>query len=353
MTSVEKAVRWFPRGARFGAAPAFVLASALFIAPHTAAQVSNDAAARALFAEGRKLSSEGKWPEACTKFEESLRLVPGTGTRFNLADCWEHIGRTASAWSAFLDVAAESKAAGQAEREKASRERAEALAAKVPKLVIQVTAPEAGLTVTSNGVAVGEGSWGSALPVDPGTITVQASAPGKKAFSQQVVASAGATATVQIPALEADAAAVQGPPPAAPPPVADTAVQVDSTGGGLGTQKTIALVVGGAGVVGVAVGTIFFFNYRSKNDDAKAICPSGVDCEPGSAARHEELVDEASTARTITYLGWGLGAAALGGAAVLYLTAPSNENPQTAAASFRIRPSVAPGAFGASIDGRF
>jgi hypothetical protein len=337
------------RRAALAVAPLVIAASVSF-APGVAAQTSNDAAARALFAEGRKLSSEGKWQEACVKFEESLRLVPGTGTRFNLADCWEHVGRTASAWSAFLDVVAEAKAAGQTDREKASRERADALAPKVPKLVVQVTAPEPGMSVQRNGVAVGEGSWGTPLPVDPGTITVQASAPGKKAFSQEVVAAQGGTVTVQIPALEADAAGTPSTPPPAAPPPADAATDAEATSGGLGTQKTVALVVGGVGVVGVAVGTIFFFQYSSKNDDAKAVCPSGVDCEPGSAAKHEELVDDAKSARTLTYVGWGLGAAALGGAAVLYFTAPSSENPQTA---WSIRPTVAPGAFGASVGGRF
>jgi hypothetical protein len=353
MTFVDNVARWSKKRASLAVAPTLVIASTLLVAPEVWAQSSNDAAARALFAEGRKLSSEGKWQEACAKFEESLRLVPGTGTRFNLADCWEHVGRTASAWSAFLDVVAEAKAAGQADREKASRERADALAPKVPKLVIQVMAPEPGLSVQRNGVAVGEGSWGSALPVDPGTVTVQASAPGKKAFSQEVVAAAGATITVQVPALEADAAGDPSAAPPAPPPAADVASSAEPTSDGLGTQKTIALVVGGVGVVGVAVGTIFFFQFNSKNDDAKAVCPSGVDCEPGSAARHEELVDEAKSARTLTYVGWGLGAAALGGAAVLYFTAPPGENSQTAGASWSIRPTVAPGAFGASVGGRF
>jgi hypothetical protein len=326
------------------------MASTVLVAPEVAAQTTNDAAARALFAEGRKLSSEGKWQEACVKFEESLRLVPGTGTRFNLADCWEHVGRIASAWSAFLDVAADARAAGQIDREKASRERADALGPKVPKLVIRVMAPEPGMSVQRNGVAVGEGSWGSALPVDPGTIVVQASAPGKQAFSQEVVAAAGGTVTVEVPALEADGSgAPSTPPPAAPPP-ADAATNVEASSGGLGTQKTVALVVGGVGVVGVVVGTIFYFQFNSKNDDAKAVCPGGVDCEPGSAAKHDDLVDDAKSARTLTYVGWGVGAAALGGAAVLYFTAPSSEKPQTA---WSIRPTVAPGAFGASFAGRF
>ena len=51
-----------------------------------------------LFAEGGKLVADGDHTAACPKFEESFHLDPGIGTGFNLADCWEHIGRTASAF---------------------------------------------------------------------------------------------------------------------------------------------------------------------------------------------------------------------------------------------------------------
>jgi hypothetical protein len=121
------------------------------------------------------------------------------------------------------------------------------------------------------------------------------------------------------------------------------------------TQKTVAAVVGGVGVVGVVAGTVFFFNYKSKNDDAKDVCPSGSDCPPGSADRHADLIDDARSARTLTYVGWGVGAAALAGAAALYFTAPKTEAPPTAARARTLNfvPAVAPGHFGAELSGSF
>jgi hypothetical protein len=125
--------------------------------------------------------------------------------------------------------------------------------------------------------------------------------------------------------------------------------------GGWNTQKTAAAVVGGVGVVGVVAGTVFFLNYKSKNDDAKDVCPSGRDCPPGSADRHADLIDDARSARTLTYVGWGVGAAALAGAAALYFTAPKTEAPPTAARAARLTfvPAVAPGHFGAELSGSF
>src|SRR5688572_17830814 len=72
------------------------------VRPAQAQSSSDSATARALFAEGRKLMGEKKYEDACPKFEESLRLDHGMGTQFNLAFCWEQLGRTASAWATFL-----------------------------------------------------------------------------------------------------------------------------------------------------------------------------------------------------------------------------------------------------------
>jgi hypothetical protein len=116
------------------------------------------------------------------------------------------------------------------------------------------------------------------------------------------------------------------------------------------SQKTMAVVAGSVGVVGLVVGTVFFTQYSSKNSEAKEICPSGMNCEPGSAARHEELVADAKSARTLTYVGWGVGVAALGGAAALYFTAPSKE--RSPGASLQLSPALGPGQYGAVLRGR-
>src|SRR6266498_2939701 len=80
--------------------------------------------------------ADGKFAEACPKLGESQRLDPGVGTQFHLADCYERIGQTASAWAGFLEAASGAKALGQTEREKVARERAAALAPRLSKLTI-------------------------------------------------------------------------------------------------------------------------------------------------------------------------------------------------------------------------
>jgi hypothetical protein len=91
------------------------------------AQGTTEAAATALFDDGRKLMAEHKYADACPKLAESQRLAPSGGTLLNLADCYEHTGQTASAWVSWKDVAARASAAGKADVEKRALARAAAL----------------------------------------------------------------------------------------------------------------------------------------------------------------------------------------------------------------------------------
>ncbi|WP_437629465.1 hypothetical protein [Sorangium sp. So ce854] len=181
---------------------------------------ADTAAAQALFDAARQLMAQGKHADACPKLEESQRLDPGIGTQFNLAVCYEQIGRTASAWSTFLDVAGAAKAAGQLEREKVARQRATALEPRLIRLTI--TAPEgapADLQVKRDGAVVGRAQWGIPVPVDPGKHTIEASAAGKAPFTKTIeLGRAGASETVAIPPLAAGAPARATAPPAAAPP---------------------------------------------------------------------------------------------------------------------------------------
>src|SRR5882757_8415497 len=120
-----------------------VIFASLAASPVQAQAGADPPAARALFGEARKLMAQGKYEQACPKLEESLKLDAGIGTAFNLADCWEHVGKTASAWARFLDVATAAKNAGQADREKVARARAASLEPHLPRLTITVAAPEA------------------------------------------------------------------------------------------------------------------------------------------------------------------------------------------------------------------
>lgn len=309
--------------------------------------------ARQAFAEGRKLASAGNYAEACPKFEESLRLEVGVGTQFNLADCWEHVGRTASAHALFLGAAASAKAAGQTDREQVLRDRATALEPRLTRLVIEVSSTDPRLVVKRGDLPLESTTWGKAVAVDPGKYVIMAKAPGKKTWEKTVdLTGVKPLVSVEVPELEAaEAKPVAAPKPdAKPTPTPVTLPPPAPTDRGSSINYR-ALTVAGIGVVAIGFGAYKGLKYLSANGDAKDICPSGRDCSIKQIQDHDRLVDDARTARAWSYAGFGVGALALVGAGTLwYFQRPSSRT----SASVRATPVISPdGSVGAFVGGSF
>src|SRR6185295_9858187 len=69
--------------------------------PAGASAGSNAERADAAFNEGRDLFDQGRFREACEKFEVSLQLDPSPGTLLNLGNCYEPHGDLVRALSTF------------------------------------------------------------------------------------------------------------------------------------------------------------------------------------------------------------------------------------------------------------
>src|SRR3954468_8509962 len=225
---------------------------------------TDEAGARALFAEARRLPGAGDYVDACPKFEASFRMNPGIGTSFNLADCLEHTGRVATAWARFLDVAAATKLAGQPEREQVARDRAAALEPHLAHLTVRVAAPAPGLVIARDDVDLPPSSWEMAVPIDPGPHAIKATGPGKKPWSTTVdVPDAGAV-SLWVPPLEAL-------------PEAPTAIVMigPSPQAGPSAQRHVSTPVVAAasiGLVGLVAGAYFGVQFQRENSEAKGLC---------------------------------------------------------------------------------
>jgi hypothetical protein len=295
---------------------AFVCSVGWVASPALAQSGSSKATAEALFTEGRALASSGKCAEAIPKFQASQKLDPGVGTLLNLAECYEQVGRTASAWAEYREVISLARLAGSKEREELATQKAKALEPKLSRLAIKATGDASGLTITRDGEAVEAAELGVAIPVDPGQHVIEASAPGKQTFSQSIEVGKDADSkVVEIPAL----AAGEGPAPGTEP-----GGEAAKSGGSDGsTQRTIGLVLGGVGIVGVAVGAIFGLQAGSKWDDAKAKCD---DYPYGCGDDGVKLADDANSAATISTIGFIAGGVLVAGGAALWLTAGSGDD---------------------------
>jgi serine/threonine-protein kinase len=319
------------------------------------------ALSRTAFEEGMKLVKAGAYPAACAKLEDSLRLDPQMGTRFWLADCYEHLGRTASAWSNFVTVASDAKAAGNAKREATARARADALLPGLPRLVVMV--PEAvrrtpGLEITRDGSALAPLLWGTPMPVDPGEHKLRASAAGKVTWEvTAMVGPGGARLDVPplrdapaqpAPAPQAQAARVEAPPaPPAPSVVAQAPAAVAppaATPGLTGWRRVVVPVAGSVGGVGIAVGGITGALALTTWHSALALCKSATMCSAGA----QDKKGTASTYATVSDVGFAFGGAGAVVALVAGLTAPRGGEAAKAAALW-----VAPAPGGIAVGGAF
>jgi hypothetical protein len=323
------------------------LAAALFLAAHPAAAQPDDvaqkkAAAEAAFRRGKELIGSDA-PAACEAFKQSMQLDAQFGTQYNLALCYDKVGRLASAWGELTELAAkDTNAARRADSEK----RAKALEPRLVRLLIVIKARVPGLKVMRDDSDV-TAFMGVATPVDPGMSKLTATAPGHKPWSLDVtLAGEGSTITVDVPPLE------KAPEPPPPPPggggndVFRTPPPTVDPDPGKGRRR-LGVILGAVGVAGVGAGVVFGMGAQSAFDDAQAECVGDVgDCR-GDAGAAQDDIDSARSKALISNIGFGVGAAAIAGGVVLYLTAPK------AAESTTVTPSFGEGSAGVVVRGRF
>lgn len=309
--------------------------------PARAQSAPNKAAAEALFEEGKAMMQSSNYAQACEKFAASRELDEGIGTLLYLADCYEKIGRTASAWALFKEAASMAGAKGQESRQKLASLRAKNLEPSLVKLTVEVAkANESllGFEVRNDGTRIPAGQFGVPFPVDPGEHRLEASAPGKRTHSEVVQAKKG-TIRVEVPPLAelvASEPSVDAPPhpaqirtpahSAASAPLSSPGRE-DAPTKGASIQRTFALVLGGVGLVGIGLGSYFGLSAIDKNSESKGECPSNprLCSQDGVDLRNDALAQ----ARLST-IAFASGGAALAAGLALYLTAPMGHSTELA-----------------------
>ncbi|WP_394823460.1 hypothetical protein [Pendulispora albinea] len=319
----------------------------LFVAaPAHAQTTAAKQEARQLFDRGVAYAKQGAYAEACPMFERSEALDSGIGTQFNLADCYEHTGRPASAYKLFRMVERTARIAGKREPEEKAGQRANALLPKVPKLRWVTKEPARDLEVKVDREPAPKGD--EPVLVDPGTHDVTASAPRKRPWRSSVSVTKEPRLTeVIIPALEDEPAPTAGAPAAsaAREPPGDAAPQSSWS-----TQRTLALVTAGVGVVGLGVGTYFGLQSKSAHDDADKECPDRHACTTQAGV---SKWDDATSKGTISTIAFAAGGAALVAGGILWFTAPKDPAPAAKAARVRVVPAFAPNHAGLVVSGGF
>ena len=300
----------FPR-----VAVATPLCASFFFATLTATSSScaddtDKARAVQLFMDGKQLMEKGKYPEACPKLEESLRLVPADGTLLRYAWCEEMIGKFATAWALFNQGLSLAKTANNEERIKFASEHIASIEPKLSKVMIHVPAAAKidGLEVRWDGKIVGSGAWDSEFPVDPGNHSLSATAPGRQLWTTTIGVGINADRrTVDVPQLTTSS---------------DVGVKASPESVEKHTP-VLAYVLGGTGVLLIGGAVVAHFVAVGAQNDRQAHCSSvaSYTCDD------DYNLSKMHQWETMSYLSLGLGVASLGVGVALYVTSkPSSKS---------------------------
>jgi len=285
-----------------------------------------------LFDDAQASAAKSDFTQACAKYAESQRLDPQLGTLLYLGDCYDKIGKTASAWATFKD-AVEIASRRRDERETPARARLAELEPRLCKLTIKIAANDnPGLEIRRNGEVVSETMIGSPMPLDPGEHTVLAKADGFEDWSQTVSAVAGTeNLTVVVPQLKRRPVKFQGTPSpqTAPSPTAailqpGLASTVDSEPpDASATRRMLGYLVGAVGLVGLGVGAGFGLAESARlsdRDNANACSRTTSGCTTEQRGRIEQLTSQAKTDATVANIGFIGGGVALVSGIILVAT---------------------------------
>jgi hypothetical protein len=271
---------------------------------------------------------KGDFAAAYTKLAQAYAESNDPRILFNMAICARGMHDYARMRTLLVRYTRE----GSASMTPGEKSQVDAALAAIPKMVgtLRLTVSEANATVDADGETVGTTPLDDRVYLNPGQHKLTVSKPGFQPVEQVVGVMAGSdmqlTVSLQAESPSARASTWNGNGEQATEtrPV----VHEGATGPGHATSnaKTIGLIVGGAGVAGIAVGSIFGLLASSKWSSAKNDCGQG--CPDGSPARSEE--SEASTDGTVSTIAFAIGGVALATGLVVYLTAPATPPAETA-----------------------
>jgi hypothetical protein len=253
-------------------------------------------AARVLFSEALRDEEKSHFAAALEKFQHVAAVKETPPVRYRIGTCYEGLGRRAQAFASYQATVRLGEGEPQSsDVVQAARARMDALSKRVARLTLTLASdapPEAEVRIDGENV----GALRDAVPLEPGSHVVTASAPGRAPFRSELTLYEGAEASLAIPL---DSAAV----PAQTLPVAETRGQaqvIPDRGSGepvptssWRTLGWVALAGGSALLVGSTVVLVVrHADIVALNSDCpKGICPMGANRDDLNATQSRALAE--------------------------------------------------------------
>ncbi|MBE7480144.1 MAG: hypothetical protein HS104_09185 [Polyangiaceae bacterium] len=301
---------------------------AMLLSRVAVAQSADAGRADALFREGRALMKKNDFEPACQKFSESQRLDPAAGTLVNLSECMEERGRLADAIRALRDALTLLKAGD--DRIPKVRQQIATLSGRVPRLILRV--PPDSLTGTKvfvDGVEYDAESLGASIEVNPGEHVVELAVPGKPRQRRGVDVKEGQE--LDVAAGDAEKKPVE--PSGRKPP-----------------YRTLGYVLGGVGLIALALGTGSYLEFRDTESEREGICPSEQNCTKEEIAQDARLEQDADAVGRLAAIEIGTGLVAVGAGVFLLVYTPSGGDKRRVG-SVRVAPVVGRSNLSAVLEG--
>jgi hypothetical protein len=277
------------------------------------------------FTAGKEAIAQQSWEKATSELRASLEVVNSPNARLVLARALRDSGQTADAWAEYgrtVDdatrlAATEDRYAKTAEA--ATAERAE-LESNLAFVTVTVAHAPPGATLKVAGRLVPAEEWTRPVVAPPGAVDVVVGDAGGGALTRQTVsASLGQKTPVALDA--------QPPPPPPPVPAIEStkpepALPVGAPASDRSKLRPYAYVVGGIGVAGFALFTVFGLMDNATYSDLQGACPHNV-CPPSKQTE----VDSGRTQQTVANAGLIIGAVGVAtGATLLALSLSSRSS---------------------------
>lgn len=336
---------------------AFALGASL-LAPRRARADDVRSSAQGLFDTAMKAMADRAYDRACPALEEVVRLLPGkVGAMMELSRCYEESGKITSAWSEYRAVA--EAAPARDDRAATARAKAAQLAPRVPRLTVTV-APEdqalAGFALKRDGRDMVVAAWNSPLPVDPGSHTVSATAPGRVPWTSTVTVAEGAAIVVAVPALVGVPAAVtaNAPEPGAGNAVARIGGAGAERGGELAPRSPPAWpwVTGSLGLVALGIAAGFGADGLVASNTLDALCNGHLSPCAGHTAGEIDPLNTRKDLGLALFVGFGVAGAAATTLGAVGLVRGRRVS-AGATNAVVVLPALGPGVGGATIAGSF
>lgn len=304
---------------------AAVVAGGVCIASPTPAHAQSAeeiSGARALAKQGFQAYQAEDWQKAYDLFKRAESLYHAPPHLLYMARASEKLGNLVEARELYNRILREELSSNAPDvfveaKQNAAKE-IETVEPRLARVTVQLEGPNADqVQVFANGKPVPPALIGAPRPVDPGQYEFTVQSDVAKAEPVTVEVGEGGSESVTIQLVEVE----RPPEPVATDPVPPPAEPVD---GGTKSAPIPAYVAFGVGAVGLGVGTAFLISHLDQQGQADSRFTDGNCGQDGQCTQAEQdeiqaISSSAATAGTLSIVGFGVGAAAIGTGVVLLL----------------------------------